>query len=141
MQVRRLWPPDVYKLFGDPNAKVPACAQVVEVTRSRPGRSVHVAGTLPYDLDGNVVEPSDMASQARAVFENIRRSLALVGATAADVVRVKTYVTDMDAFKAEGLPVFTKFWGDTVPVSTAVQISRLGNPRSLIEVEVYAELD
>jgi len=140
MEIRRIWPPDVYKL-GDPSWDVPACAQVVEVTRTKPGRSIHVAGTYGWDLDQTLVEPSDMAGQVDAVMENIRRSLAAVGATPADVVRVKSYVTDMDAFIREGVDAFRRFWGDKPPTSTLVQIVRLGDPRAMIEMEVYAEID
>jgi enamine deaminase RidA (YjgF/YER057c/UK114 family) len=73
--------------------------------------------------------------------ENIRRSLAAVGAEPSDVVRVKSYVTDMVAFKADGVPEFIRFWDGKPPVSTAVQVAALSNPRALIEMEVYAELD
>ena len=140
MELRRIWPPDVYKL-GDPSWVVPACAQVVEVTRTGPGRSIHVAGTYAWALDQKLVEPSDMAGQVHAALENIRRSLAAVGATPSDVVRVKSYVTDMEAFIDEGVDNFRRFWGDTPPTSTLVQIVRLGDPRALIEIEVYAEID
>ena len=140
MEIRRIWPPDVYRL-GDPSWDVPAGAQVVEVTRTGPGRSIHVAGTYGWDMDQTLVEPSDMAGQVHAVMENIRRSLAAVGATPADVVRVKSYVTDMDAFIREGVDEFRLFWGDKPPASTLVQIVRLGDPRAMIEMEVYAEID
>jgi enamine deaminase RidA (YjgF/YER057c/UK114 family) len=140
--VNRVWPDGMYRL-GDWDD--PACAQVVEVRRSRPGRSIRVAGTYGMDVTGKLIEPSDMAGQVRATMENIRRSLAAVGATPADVVRVKTYVTDMEAFKAHGVPEFRRFWAEHSPagppVSTAVQISRLGEPEALVEMEVDAELE
>ena len=140
MKLNRIWPPDVYKL-GHPSWDVPACAQVVEVTRTAPGRSIHVAGTYGWDVDCKFVEPRDMAGQVSAALENIRRSLAAVGATPADVVRIKSYVTDMEAFQRDGTEPFRKFWGDKPPVSTLVQIVRLGAPGALIEIEVYAEID
>jgi enamine deaminase RidA (YjgF/YER057c/UK114 family) len=140
MELRRIWPPDVYKL-GDPSWEVPACAQVIEIVRTRPGRSIHVAGTYGYGLDQRLAQPSDMAGQLRAAMENIRRSLAAVGATPADVVRVKTYVTDIEAFKRDGVEAFREFWGDAPPTSTLVQVVRLGDPNAVIEMEVYAELN
>jgi enamine deaminase RidA (YjgF/YER057c/UK114 family) len=140
VELRRIWPPDVYRL-GHPSWEVPACAQVVEVTRAGPGRSIHVAGTYAWGVDCKLVDPSDMAGQVRAALENIRRSLAAVGATPADVVRVKSYVTSMEAFQREGTDEFRKFWGSQPPVSTLVEIVRLGDPRALIEIEVYAEID
>jgi enamine deaminase RidA (YjgF/YER057c/UK114 family) len=121
-------------------SSTPACSQIVEIVRSEPGRSIHVAGTYGCDANFTFHEPS-MEGQVRAALENIRRSLAAVGATPADVVRVKTYVTDMDAFTTEGLAEFVKFWDGTPPVSTAVQIVRLGLLTAVVEIEVYAEVD
>ena len=46
MELRRIWPPDVYTL-GDPSWDVPACAQVIEVTRTKPGRSIQVISPSP----------------------------------------------------------------------------------------------
>jgi enamine deaminase RidA (YjgF/YER057c/UK114 family) len=140
VRINRIWPEDVYRMGGS-NSDVPACAQVVEVVRQGPGRSIHVAGSYAWDTDCKLMEPSDMAGQVRGVFENIRRSLAAVGATPADVVRVKSYVTDMIAFQLEGIDEFRRFWGKEPPVSTCVEVAGLGAPGALIEVEVYAELD
>ena len=137
MEIHRIWPQDVYKL-GHPSWDMPACAQVIEVTRTGPGRSIHVAGTYGWDLDCKQIA-SNMAGQVRATLENIRRSLAAVHATPSNVVRVKSYVTDMEAFQREGVEEFRKFWGPDVPTSTLVQIVRLGDPGALIEIEVYAE--
>jgi enamine deaminase RidA (YjgF/YER057c/UK114 family) len=82
-----------------------------------------------------------MAGQVRWAMENIRRSLAAVGANPADVVRIKTYVTDLESFKNEGVAEFVKFWAGRPPVSTAVQVAALGLPGALVEMEVYAELE
>jgi enamine deaminase RidA (YjgF/YER057c/UK114 family) len=104
-----------------------------------------VAGTFGYDLDNELVEPSDMAGQVRATMENIRRSLAAVGATPSDVVRVKSYVTDLAGFIKDGVPEFVRFWTELSavgpPASTTVQVAALGHPRALIEMEAYAELE
>jgi enamine deaminase RidA (YjgF/YER057c/UK114 family) len=139
-ELRRIWPPDVYTL-GHPSWDVPACAQVVEVTRTKPGRSIHVAGTYACDAEFKMPEPGGMTGQVAAALENIRRSLAAVGATPTDVVRVKSYVTDMEAFQREGVEAFRTFWGSAPPTSTCVEIVRLGAPGALIEIEVYAEVD
>jgi enamine deaminase RidA (YjgF/YER057c/UK114 family) len=139
MQLHRIWPSDVYTL-ADAKSDGPACAQVVEVVRTAPGRSIHVAGTYGCDVDMNIVK-NDMAGQVRTAMENIRRSLAAVGALPSDVVRAKTYVTDLESFKRDGVPEFVNFWAGQPPVSTAVQVVALGLPHALVEMEVYAELD
>jgi enamine deaminase RidA (YjgF/YER057c/UK114 family) len=135
VSLNRIWPAGVYQA-GDP----PVYAQVVEVVRSAPGRSIHLAGT--YGCDATMTFPEGgLAEQMRVAFENIRRSLAAVGAKPSDVVRVKTYVADIAAFRQEGVAVFREFWGDEPPVSTTLQISAFGMPQALVEIEVYAELD
>jgi hypothetical protein len=42
MELRSVRPEDVYRM-GHPSWDVSACAQVIEVTRTEPGRSIHVA--------------------------------------------------------------------------------------------------
>jgi enamine deaminase RidA (YjgF/YER057c/UK114 family) len=117
-----------------------AWAQVVEVARTAPGRSIHLAATYGCDVDMKIVE-NDMAGQVRTAVENIRRSLAAVGALASDVVRVKTYVTDLEPFELDGVAEFVSVRAGQPPVSTAVQVAALGLPHALVEMEIYAGLD
>ena len=138
MNVNRVWPKDVYKA-PDRGTGVPAFAQVVEVVRGPSSRSIHIAGTYGCDAD-MVFTSSDMGGQVRDALENIRRSLAAVGAAPSDVVRIKTYTTDLVAFRAEGGPVFVDFWAGKPPVSTSIQIVAL-HPGALVEMEAYAELE
>lgn len=138
MKLNRVWPHDVYKA-PDNGHGVPGFAQVIEVVRGPSSRSIHIAGTYGCDTDMTFTS-NDMRGQMRQLLENLRRSLAAVGATPADVVRIKTYVTDLVSFRAEGAPQYTAFWGPNPPVSTSIQVAAL-HPGALIEMEAYAELD
>src|SRR5579872_4622175 len=59
---------------------------------------VFIAGQLARDKDGNIVGPRDMRAQIRQVGENLRVALAEAGASADDLVKTTTYVTDIDEF-------------------------------------------
>ena len=140
MSIRRLWPEDVYvRNLEDIPGRL--YSQVVEVTRPNARSVVYVAGTLSYDEHQALVGEDSMATQVKTVLENIRRSLAAVGASPGDVVRTKTYVTDIEAYKREGVPEYVRFFGDRKPTSTAVEVRALADPKCLVEIEAYAELD
>ena len=71
----------------------------------------------------------------------IGKSLAAVGAQRSDVVRTKTYVTDMAAYLREGHQEYLSFFGDKLPVSTTVGVTVLADTRCLVEIEAYAETE
>jgi enamine deaminase RidA (YjgF/YER057c/UK114 family) len=135
--VERKWPEGVYV------RKLPSVDGYVysQVTLSRGGRSIHVAGSLPFDEHQNFVGENDVAAQTRAVLDVIGRSLSSVGAQPADVVRTKTYVIDMQDYLAHGIPEWVAFFAGRPPVSTTVGVTALADPRALVEIEAYAELD
>jgi 2-iminobutanoate/2-iminopropanoate deaminase len=113
--------------------------QIIKATGTRV--SIHVAGTLPFDKDNNLVGEGSMQLQVRAVLDAIGKSLAAVGAQRSDVVRIKTYVTDMAAYLREGHQEYLSFFGDKPPVSTTVGVTVLADPRCLVEIEAYAETE
>ncbi|MGH7907682.1 MAG: Rid family hydrolase [Candidatus Binataceae bacterium] len=139
MALKRLWPDDVYVRANPftPGKKV--YTQVIKATAIR--AAIHVAGTMSFDRDGRIVGEGDMRRQVRTILENIGRSLAAAGAAASDVVRTKTYVTDMEAYLRDGHAEYLDFFGGELPVSTLIGVSRLTDPRCLVEIETYAEIE
>jgi len=105
----------------------------------RAGDLLFVSGTVPVDGEGRLVGGDDVVAQARAVFENMRRVLAVAGAGPADVVKVTVFLTDVDD-RPKINPVRQEFFGDTRPASTLVEVSRLAIPGAKIEVEAVAVL-
>lgn len=138
MPLERVWPGDVY-VRQVPNLTGKLYTQVIKTTGTKV--SVHVAGTLSFDRENRLVGERSMRMQVRTVLENIGRSLAAVGAKPSDVVRTKTYVTDMGAYLKEGHQEWLNFFGDKQPVSTTVGVTVLADSRCLVEIEAYAELD
>lgn len=68
---------------------VAAAAQYSHVVMGT-GRFVVIAGQLALDEQGRLVGEGDPATQARQVFDNLRRCLAAAGATFDDVVNSPT---------------------------------------------------
>ncbi len=132
MALERINPGDVYA----PNRNL-----YTQVIKAAGGVQVHVAGTVPFDRDGNVVGAGDMKAQVIQTLDNIDKSLAAAGASRPDVVRICVYVLDVDRYIAEGAREVAGFFGDAKPVSTTVEVSRLVHPDWLVEIEATAIID
>ena len=103
----------------------------------RVGNQVFVAGTTATDAAGQIVGKGDAAAQMRQVMANLERALTLAGATLADVVRTRIFVTDISQWEAVGR-VHGEVFGTIRPAATMVEVQRLIDPDLLVEVEVDA---
>ena len=112
-----------------------------QVVTSTGTTTVHIAGTVPFDEDANVVGVGDMKTQTCQILDNLRISLEAAGALPADVVRINVYTLNTDDYVANGAPEVIAFFGDTKPSSTTVQVSRLVHPDWLVEIEATAVID
>ena len=124
MALERVWPKDVY-VRQIPNLRGKLYTQVIKATGTK--ASIHVAGTMSFDKDNHLIGEGSMQLQVRAVLDAIGKSLAAVGARRSDVVRTKTYVTDMAAYLREGHQEYLSFFGDKLPVSTTVGVTVLAD--------------
>jgi reactive intermediate/imine deaminase len=105
----------------------------------RAGELLFVSGVVPVDGEGRLVGGDDVVAQAEKVFENIGAVLAAAGASAKDVVKVTLFLTDIDD-RPKINPVRQRFFGETRPASTLVEISKLAIPGARVEVEAVAVL-
>ena len=112
-----------------------------QVVTSTGTTTVHIAGTVPFDEDANVVGVGDMKAQTCQILDNLRISLEAADALPADVVRINVYTLNTDDYVANGAPEVIAFFGDTKPSSTTVQVSRLVHPDWLVEIEATAVID
>ena len=132
MSLERINPKGMYS----PNKNI--YSQVVKSTGTT---MVHVAGTVPFDEDANVVGVDDMKAQVLKILDNIRISLEAANATPTDVVRINVYALDVDDYVAHGAPEVIKFFGNNKPTSTTVQVPRLVHPEWVVEIEATAVID
>src|SRR5262245_621230 len=103
-QVKRTNPPTLSTPTG--------YTHVVEVTG--PAKLVYIAGQIALDKDGTLVGAGDMKAQAEQVFKNLEAALAAAGAKFSDVVKMNTFITDMD--KAPAMrEVRARYFGETTP--------------------------
>ncbi|HEY7982579.1 MAG TPA: GNAT family N-acetyltransferase [Ktedonobacterales bacterium] len=98
---------------------------------------IFVTGTTATDEQGNVVGAGDAAGQTRQALANIERALARLGASMADVVRTRMFVTDITRWEEIGR-VHGEVFGAVLPATTMVEVSRLIDPRMLVEIEADA---
>jgi len=99
--------------------------------------TLYVTGQLAVDPSGNVVAPFDAAAQTEYVFGLIGAVLKAAGMDFADVVKVTTFLTHMPDFEKFS-PVRNRYFADTKPVSTLLEIKGLAKEGCCVEVEVVA---
>jgi len=105
----------------------------------RVGNIIEVAGTTAVDESGQVVGLNDPYEQARFVFSKIEKALAAAGASLKDVVRTRTFVTDITCWEEVGR-AHGECFRDVRPAATMVEVRALINPELLVEIEVTAIL-
>ena len=98
---------------------------------------VMVAGTTAVNEKGEVVGPGDPGKQAAFIYEKIARALAEAGSSLEDVVRVRTFVTDIARWE-DVAAVQGQVFGTIRPAATLVEVTALVNPELLVEIEVDA---
>ena len=111
---------------------------VVEV--NGPHRTIYLAGQTGVDASGKVAR--DFRGQAVQVFENIKTALASVGGGFENVVKLTSYLTNIDANAPAYREVRASYFPNkaALPASTLLQVPRLANADYLLEVEVVAVL-
>jgi enamine deaminase RidA (YjgF/YER057c/UK114 family) len=120
-------------------SKPPGYSHVVEITA--PARIVYLAGQLGFDASGTLVGPGDFRAQAEQTFENVTAALAAVGAKVEHVVKINSYIVDIEKHVLIFREVRNRHLNMAAPpASTAVGVPALARPGALVEVEAIAML-
>ena len=126
-RVQRINPPSL--------PTVPGYSQVATVAG---GDLVFIAGQVSLDPAGAIVGIGDFAAQTAQVFRNLIAALEAAGASAVNLVKLTTFVTDMTQLSAFRSVRDQFLDPNHLPASTLVQVSRLFRPEFLIEIEAIA---
>ena len=107
----------------------------------RAGDFIYVSGQVPANKDGEIVV-GGIEAQTRQVMENLKTALASVGGGFEHVVKLNSYLTNIEANGAEFREVRGSYFPNkqALPASTLVQVPRLANPAFLLEIEAVAIL-
>ncbi len=103
----------------------------------RVGPFVYVTGTTATGPDGALVGPGDPYRQTAQALQNIKWALEQVGATFTDVVRTRIYVKHIGDWEQIGRAHHEVF-GEILPATTMVEVSRLIDSDMQVEIEVDA---
>jgi len=104
----------------------------------RSGNRIEIAGTAPIPVEGEPV--------AKTAYEQMLRcgeiavaALAELGASPADVVRTRMYITDAADADEIGR-AHRELFGGAAPAATMVVVAALLDPAWKVEIEVEAEV-
>jgi 2-iminobutanoate/2-iminopropanoate deaminase len=132
-------PPSNLRFSNPPGmSKPPSYSHVVEV--NGPHRTVYLAGQTGADANGKVAE--GIRAQTVQVLENIKTALAFAGGGFEHVVKITSYLVDLERDGVVFREVRASYFPNkaALPASTLLQVSRLANPAYLVEIDVIAVL-
>lgn len=104
------------------------------------GGTLYMSGQVGRDADGTVAA-DDFDAQARQALDNVGTVLAAVDRGYADVAKVTTYFTAIEAHLGPYKDVWRAYFDEPFPAHTAIGVEALATPDLLLEVEAEAPLD
>lgn len=103
------------------------------------GQVVHMKGQVSLNREGNIVGEDDIEKQVTQVLENIQSVLASFGGCMEDIYSLTHHVTDIDEFMKTG-HIRNQYFKPPYPITTTVEVSRLYNPKLMVEITGSAEI-
>jgi 2-iminobutanoate/2-iminopropanoate deaminase len=98
---------------------------------------IWISGILPVDASGTLIGKGDVAAQALRIHEIIDAVLKKARAGFEDVVKVTVFLRRIED-RAAVNEVRRRFFGESRPASTLVEVSAFVLPDALLEIDAVA---
>jgi enamine deaminase RidA (YjgF/YER057c/UK114 family) len=106
----------------------------------RVGNFVAVSGSAAVGDNGEIVGEGDAYAQAVRCIEVISAALQKAGAEIRHVIRTRIFVTDISLWE-DVARAHQEAFGESPPATSMVEVSKLIDPRMLVEIEANAIVD
>jgi 2-iminobutanoate/2-iminopropanoate deaminase len=126
------------RLYLNPAALAPPAAPFTYGVRC--GDLFFLAGHVSFDDQNRVVGSGDPERQAVQCWDNIEIALEDAGGSLANVVKIQVFLKDIRFAEAEQTVRVDRFKDLTLPACTLVEVSNLGSPELLMEIDAIAVL-
>ena len=104
----------------------------------RAGTLLFLTGQLPLEPTTGELVAGDVSTQTDAVIANLVRVLECCGASLADVVQTRAYLTSMDLYE-EFNAAYARRFDDALPARTCIGVTGLARG-ALVEIDAVAYL-
>jgi 2-iminobutanoate/2-iminopropanoate deaminase len=129
---------EIIKTDKSPSPHSPVYSQATKI--QMPKALIYVTGqgwSARFDGDSGRGDP---AVQADSALSHIKAILQEAGATMNDVVKMTVYLRYVEDYDKIAV-VRKKYFGDTPPASTAVEVNKFVNHEMLVEIDCIAALN
>ena len=115
---------------------------VTDIIHPGSHRVLHIAGQIGWDGNAHIVSP-DFAVQFLQALDNVIDVVREAGGATEHIVKLLTFVTDLDAYRAATVAI-GEGWrgrlGKYYPAMSLVKVAGLLEPGALVEIEGVAIL-
>ena len=127
--------------YLNPDTLAPPAAPFTYVVKC--GSTAYLAGHVAFDEDNEVVGAGDPRRQAEQCWDNIELAVEGAGGTLANVVKIQVFLKDIRFAEAEQAVRVERFRRirTPLPACTLVEVSNLGTPELLMEIDAVAVID
>ena len=105
----------------------------------RVGDSLFISGTTAISPHGEIIGAGDPYEQTKYIIGRIRKILSVAEFQISDVVRTRLFVTNIGRWE-EYARAHSECFDKIRPASSIVQVSKLTDPRLMVEMEAEAIL-
>jgi enamine deaminase RidA (YjgF/YER057c/UK114 family) len=106
------------------------------------GKIIAISGLVATDENHCTLHPGNLKAQMRVIYEQLKKTLEMAGASLDDVIKTVDYITPQALPDyAQTAEIRREYFKGNYPAATGVVVNRLLREDWLIEIEALAVLD